>query len=185
MRVSASTVGVLAVWAGAVDAANVFGTTPFSDSLFQGPQVRPCPSWRLLVHYPKPVDLFCLPPGPLGQTLPGPVKLAYFDLGGAEVAYHSYDNVNHGSCELNPCDGQYKNMFRKVSRVLLSSSGSPADYPRPPSYGGEDSRFCPRLGSPFPRHVDRMRARRPLIRSRPTATGRAIASIPTAPRFRL
>ena len=43
--------------------------------------------------------------------------LAYYDNGGPEIAYHSYDDVNHGSCELNPCDGQYKNVFRKVMSV--------------------------------------------------------------------
>lgn len=48
------------------------------------------------------------------QAVPGKVQLAYYDLGGPDVAYHSYASQNFGSCSLNPCDGQYKNVFRKA-----------------------------------------------------------------------
>lgn len=54
---------------------------------------------------------------PCQQTVPGKVQLAYFDVGGPNVSYHSYDWKNHGSCDLNPCDGQYKNVFRKARVV--------------------------------------------------------------------
>lgn len=64
---------------------SLFDTTPYVDERFQGP-----------------------------QTIPGKIRLAYFDVGGPNVSYHSYDWKNHGSCDLNPCDGNYKNVFRKV-----------------------------------------------------------------------
>ena len=60
------------------------------------------------------------PPNPPQQSIPGKVWLAWFDKGGPEVAYHSYDGKNHGSCELNNCTGVnavYKNLFRKVGGV--------------------------------------------------------------------
>lgn len=65
-------------------ASNIFNTTPFSDEVVQGP-----------------------------QHLPGKVRFAYYDVGGPEISYHSEDNKNHGACDLNPCDGTYRNTFRK------------------------------------------------------------------------
>lgn len=46
------------------------------------------------------------------QKIPGRVLCAYYDLGGAGVAYHDTDPKNHGSGELNPADGTYLNEFR-------------------------------------------------------------------------
>jgi hypothetical protein len=46
------------------------------------------------------------------QKLPGRVLCAYYDLGGEGVAYHDIDPQNHGSGELNPADGTYRNEFR-------------------------------------------------------------------------
>lgn len=40
-----------------------------------------------------------------GQVIPGTVRLAYYDKGGMDKAYHSYEDHNFGSCDLNPCDG--------------------------------------------------------------------------------
>lgn len=55
------------------------------------------------------------------QAVPGKVRLAYFDTGGPNVSYHSYDGKNHGSCDLNPCDGIYKNVFRKARCLDVGS----------------------------------------------------------------
>lgn len=52
--------------------------------------------------------------------------MAYYDYGGMDVAYHSYQDHNFGSCDLNPCDGQYKNMFRK-------DEGGSTSYTKPPN----------------------------------------------------
>lgn len=51
------------------------------------------------------------------------VWLAWFDEGGAGKATHTYDNKNHGSCELNPCTGSnntYLNTFRKDANLSIS-----------------------------------------------------------------
>ena len=54
---------------------SAFGTVPFSDETVASP-----------------------------QRVPGRVWLAWFDDGGAGRATHTYDDINHGSCELNPCE---------------------------------------------------------------------------------
>lgn len=88
---------------------SLYGTLPFADEKIQGP-----------------------------QTIPGKVWLAYFDQGGPDVSYHSYDGKNHGSCELNPCTGTnaiYKNVFRK-------DEGASTSYTKPPNGGWTGDRFA-------------------------------------------
>ncbi len=72
---------------------------------------------------PLPSAFGTLPWNASIQSLPGKVWLAYFDRGGQDKAYHTYDDVNHGSCELNPCTGvnaTYINTFRKDEGVSVS-----------------------------------------------------------------
>jgi hypothetical protein len=54
------------------------------------------------------------------QPIPGRVECAYYDLGGEGVAYHDTDERNHGSGELNPADGSYRNEFRRHEGVDTS-----------------------------------------------------------------
>jgi hypothetical protein len=54
------------------------------------------------------------------QLIPGPVKFAYYDQGGPDVAFHTSDAVNHGSGQLNPADGNSLNEFRIKEAVSIS-----------------------------------------------------------------
>jgi hypothetical protein len=54
------------------------------------------------------------------QKIPGRVQCAYYDLGGAGVAYHDADAVNYGSGHLNPPNGTYLNEFRMDEGVDIS-----------------------------------------------------------------
>lgn len=54
------------------------------------------------------------------QKIPGRVECAYYDLGGAGVAYHDTDAKNNGSGALNPADGTYLNEFRMKEGVDTS-----------------------------------------------------------------
>jgi hypothetical protein len=51
------------------------------------------------------------------QNIPGRVMVAYYDFGGEGLAYHDSDAVNHGSGELTPIDGTYRNGFRANENV--------------------------------------------------------------------
>jgi len=68
------------------------------------------------------------------QIIPGRVECAYYDLGGEGVAYHSLDNTNHGSAELNqqplhqrPQASPYFWNFRKNEAVSISYTKDFAD----------------------------------------------------------
>ncbi|HEV2396984.1 MAG TPA: hypothetical protein VGS27_08590 [Candidatus Sulfotelmatobacter sp.] len=54
------------------------------------------------------------------QKVPGKVECAYYDRGGAGIAYHDADAKNNGSGALNPADGTYLNEFRKDEGVDIS-----------------------------------------------------------------
>ena len=73
------------------------------------------------------------------QKIPGRVQCAYYDLGGAGIAYHNTDTVNHGSGALNPADGTYLNEFRMHEGVSTSYTkfhdaidNNPYDLVQPP-----------------------------------------------------
>jgi hypothetical protein len=73
------------------------------------------------------------------QVIPGRVECALYDKGGEGVAYHDTDAVNHGSGELNPKDGSYRNEFRMGEGVDTSYTkfhdvidNSPYDVVQPP-----------------------------------------------------
>ena len=55
-----------------------------------------------------------------GQSIPGKVLCAYYDLGGEGVAYHDSDARNNGSGALNPANGSYLNEFRMNEGVDTS-----------------------------------------------------------------
>jgi hypothetical protein len=70
-------------------------------------------------HYKgKPFSDSIYKSGP--QIIPGEIQCEYYDLGGAEVAYHDTDSANSGSGKLNPADGTYLNEFRKNENVDIS-----------------------------------------------------------------
>lgn len=66
------------------------------------------------------------------QRIPGRVDCAAYDVGGEGVAYHDTDAVNHGSGELNPADGTYRNEFRIHEGVDIS-------YTKFPTGSGKDA----------------------------------------------
>jgi hypothetical protein len=66
------------------------------------------------------------------QSIPGLVYCAAYDEGGEGVAYHDSDAVNHGSGELNPADGSYRNQFRMHEGVDIS-------YTKFPTAAGKDA----------------------------------------------
>jgi len=54
------------------------------------------------------------------QAIPGRVQCAYYDLGGAGIAYYDTTAKNLGSGGLNPADGSYLNQFRMDEGVDTS-----------------------------------------------------------------
>jgi hypothetical protein len=73
------------------------------------------------------------------RKIPGKVQCAYYDRGGAGVAYHDSDSKNSGSGALNPADGTYLNQFRMDESVDISYTkfhdqidNNPFDLMRPP-----------------------------------------------------
>jgi hypothetical protein len=54
------------------------------------------------------------------QKVPGQILCACFDVGGEGITWHDADSINHGSGELNPVDGSFKNSFRIDEGVDIS-----------------------------------------------------------------
>jgi hypothetical protein len=71
------------------------------------------------------------------QIIPGRVELAYFDLGGASVAYHDNSSVNEGALlnmkkgELRPGISEYIGYFRKEESVDINYTKDIADFSHP------------------------------------------------------
>jgi hypothetical protein len=84
--------GVLCLPSAAFGQTSQYQGKPFHDSKYQG--------------------------GP--QRIPGKVFCAYYDVGGAGIAYHDTDAKNNGSGGLNPADGTYLNEFRMNEGVDTS-----------------------------------------------------------------